>query len=83
MPGEYKCDINRCRVKNKGDKENNYNFWIVDYFNTDDITAAFDFSFLDKSIVDFRNEGVTKVRYFLEEEEAKDFVKGLEKKGGE
>ena len=82
----WEWNITKCRAKYKGHKEANYTFWIVDYFREEDVIAKpgnTTFGFLDKHIIDFRNEGVVKVRYFFKEEEAIDFIKGLKKKGGE
>jgi len=45
-------------------------FWIVDYFKESDIPIDYSFSFLDKDILDFRNEGIIKTKYFRTKDEA-------------
>ena len=65
-------NITKCKTLYKGMK--NVEFWIVDYYKESDIPTPSDFSFLDKDIFDFRNEGVIQTKYFRTEEEALKFI---------
>lgn len=56
-------------------------FWILDYYKESDIPTDFTFSFLDKDIFDFRNEGIIKTKYFKTEIEAAEFRDSLLIKG--
>jgi len=89
-------NITRCRAKYKGHKEANYTFWIVDYFNEKYVIEKMSkiqpvpvkdidnlFGFLNWHIIDMRNNGVVKTKYFRTEKEVASFIGELNKKGGE
>lgn len=66
-------DITKCKTHTE--------FWIVDYFKESDIPTDIKFSFLDKDIFDFRNEGIVKTKYFRTEHAANQFRDNLILKG--
>ena len=95
----YEWNITKCRAKYKGHKEANYTFWIIDYFREEDIISKIsilkenrplkiqnlddEFDFLNWHITDMRNMGIVKTKYFRKEKEVNNFIRELNKKGGE
>lgn len=63
----FNWNYTKCRAKYKNNKKANYTFFIVDY----DIPKDYE---KYENIIEMRNAGIVKTKYFHTEKEAKDFL---------
>ncbi len=71
----FNWNFTKCRAKYKERKSANYTFFIVDYGIPKDYEKY-------KHIIEMRNKGVVKTKYFHTKKEVKDFLYDITKKGG-
>jgi len=64
---KYNWKLTKCRAKYKGTKSANYTFYIVDYDIPDDYEKY-------PHILEMRNKGLVKTKYFYNAEEAVEFL---------
>lgn len=65
-------NFTKCRAKYKGNKRANYTFFMVDYDLPKDYMRY-------DHILEMRNKGVVKTKYFHKEKEAKEFLDKITK----